>query len=33
MGRAGRRFVEGAASPAAVARAYEDLFVELGATG
>ena len=33
MGRAGRRFVEGAASPAAVARAYENLFVELGATG
>lgn len=33
MGRAGRRFVEGAASPAAVARAYENLFVELGAAG
>jgi colanic acid biosynthesis glycosyl transferase WcaI len=30
MGRAGRGFVEGAASPAAVALAYEDLFVELG---
>ena len=30
MGRAGRTFVEGAASPAAVALAYEDLFIELG---
>jgi putative colanic acid biosynthesis glycosyltransferase WcaI len=29
MGAAGRRFVEGWASPAAVARAYEDLFTEL----
>jgi colanic acid biosynthesis glycosyl transferase WcaI len=31
QGRAGRRFVETWASPAAVARAYEDLFAELGA--
>jgi glycosyltransferase involved in cell wall biosynthesis len=30
MGRAGRSFVEGAASPAAVALAYENLFIELG---
>ena len=29
MGEAGRRWVEGAASPAAVARAYADLIVEL----
>ena len=29
MGAAGRRFVERWASPAAVAEAYEDLFVEL----
>lgn len=29
MGRAGRRFVEGWASPAAVARSYEDLVTEL----
>lgn len=29
MGRRGRRFVEGWASPAAVAEAYDDLFVEL----
>jgi colanic acid biosynthesis glycosyl transferase WcaI len=29
MGRAGRSFVEGWASPAAVARAYEELFEEL----
>jgi colanic acid biosynthesis glycosyl transferase WcaI len=29
MGAAGRRFVEGWASPAAVAGAYEDLFAEL----
>ena len=29
MGRAGRRFVEGAASPAAIADAYERLFAEL----
>jgi colanic acid biosynthesis glycosyl transferase WcaI len=29
MGLAGRRFVEGWASPAAVAEAYEELFVEL----
>ncbi|MCU1351511.1 MAG: glycosyl transferase, group 1 [Acidimicrobiales bacterium] len=29
MGAAGRRFVEGWASPAAVASAYEDLFAEL----
>lgn len=28
-GRSGRRFVEGWASPAAVARSYEDLFTEL----
>ena len=31
MGAAGRRFVEGWASPAAVAAAYESLFVELSA--
>ncbi|MBX3285550.1 MAG: glycosyltransferase family 4 protein [Actinobacteria bacterium] len=31
MGAAGRRFVEGWASPAAVAEAYERLFVELAA--
>ena len=31
MGRAGRRYVEGWASPAAVAEAYEALFDELGA--
>jgi colanic acid biosynthesis glycosyl transferase WcaI len=31
MGRAGRAWVEGWASPAAVAAAYEHLFVELGA--
>lgn len=30
MGRAGRAFVEGWASPTAVARAYENLFEELG---
>lgn len=30
MGRAARAFVEGWASPAAVARAYEELFEELG---
>jgi colanic acid biosynthesis glycosyl transferase WcaI len=30
MGAAGRRFVEGWVSPAAVAAAYEDLFAELG---
>jgi len=30
MGEAGRRFVEGWASPAAVAEAYEALFTELG---
>jgi hypothetical protein len=29
MGRAGREFVEGWASPAAVARSYEQLFLEL----
>ena len=29
MGAAGRRFVEGWASPAAVAGAYEELFAEL----
>ena len=29
MGASGRRFVEGWASPAAVAAAYEDLFAEL----
>jgi hypothetical protein len=29
MGRAGRRFVEGWASPVAVGRAYSDLFEEL----
>ena len=29
MGAAGRTFVEGWASPAAVAGAYEDLFVEM----
>jgi colanic acid biosynthesis glycosyl transferase WcaI len=29
MGRAGRRYVEGWASPAAVAEAYEELFAEL----
>ena len=29
MGAAGRRFVEGWASPAAVAEAYEGLFTEL----
>jgi colanic acid biosynthesis glycosyl transferase WcaI len=32
MGRRGRSFVEGWASPAAVAAAYERLFEELGAT-
>ena len=32
MGRDGRRFVEGWASPAAVGRAYSDLFDELRAT-
>jgi colanic acid biosynthesis glycosyl transferase WcaI len=31
MGRAGRGFVENAASPAAVALAYENLFIELRA--
>ena len=31
MGAAGRTFVERWASPSAVAEAYEDLFVELGA--
>jgi colanic acid biosynthesis glycosyl transferase WcaI len=31
MGEAGRRFVEGWASPAAVAERYEELFAELGA--
>jgi hypothetical protein len=29
MGAAGRRFVEGWASPAAVAGAYEELFADL----
>ena len=29
MGAAGRRYVEGQASPAVIAQAYEDLFVEL----
>jgi colanic acid biosynthesis glycosyl transferase WcaI len=29
MGAAGRRYVEGQASPAVIARAYENLFVEL----
>ncbi len=33
MGASGRRFVEGWASPAAVAAAYEDLFSELTARG
>lgn len=31
MGEAGRKFVEGWASPAAVARSYEELFTELAA--
>ncbi len=32
MGAAGRRYVEGQASPAVIARAYENLFVELRRT-
>jgi hypothetical protein len=33
MGESGRRFVEGWASPAAVAEAYEDLFAGLRRRG